>query len=326
MTETKKRAIYRDQVWIDPDIVSNKYTHAGNNVDYYCYREEGKSTKNKTYLPADPVAEFKAIKQTYVCFAQLLTIVFGSKKKKAEDEDKQYNRVLYHMTVDPKACVKLTLDEQKRFIELSVKYGMLPKYITTDSLISETEGKIVIMLEDLTPSLLYMYLSQYRYLREDPGFVRSILHLHDKAGFDFFAAFVVASRVSIDYTTHHFLTLQRTYGDNSKNLVSVVTVPFSTIVGLKRFVKKPGDYDKRFAMNTNYGYEASSRIEGICKIKRNMSPQELLEPIVKRAFSAMTDEISSKYLAQYDRMKERITYRTKEVADVAKSVNSEQQL
>lgn len=317
----KQRPIYRDKIFIDPKIVSEQYTHAENHVEYYCYHEMGKSTKDKPYIPEDPVKEFEGNKQTYVCFTNLLDTVYASKKK---DATKQYNRVLYHMTIDEGACIKLELEEQKRFIELSMLNKMLPAYVTPGTLLNDKEGKVVFMLEGLTPSLLYMYLSQYRYLREDPGFVRSILHLHDKCGFDFYAAFVVASRVSIDYTTHHFLTLQRTYGGSERNKVDNVTVPFSTIVGIRRFVRKPQEYDDRSAMNTNHGYDAATRIERICKVKYEIAPHELLHPVVKRAFSAMTDEITTKYLEQYKRIKDRIVYRVKEQTADAKSADSGQ--
>jgi hypothetical protein len=144
-------------------------------------------------------------------------------------------------------------------------------------------------------------------MREDPGFVRSVLHLHDVIGMNFYAAFVLGSRVSIDYTVHHFLTLQRQYASN--NAIDNVTVPFSTIVGLRRFARKPHAYDKRILMNTSHGYEAARRIERICKVKYEARPQELLEPLLIKAFSAMTDKTTQKYLDQYLRLKERIKYR-----------------
>lgn len=319
----KPRPIYRDAIWIDPAIVSNTYTHAGNSVEYYCYQENDKSNLKAVYIPADPITEFKAEKQSYVCFARLLEVVSASKKM-VDGVTAQYNRVLYHMKTDERACVQLTLEEQKRFIKLSVENLMLPKYVTPDTLLNDKEGRVVFMLEDLTPSQLYMYLSQYRYLREDPGFVRSILHLHDKMGFDFYASFVIASRVSIDYTTHHFLTLQRQYGNQTANEVQNVTVPFSTVVGLRRFAVNPHEYDKRTAMGTSSGYEASSRIEKICKIKEQLKPHEFKEPLVKRAFCAMTDEISSKYLEQYKRMRERIKYRNKKETVNAAGADNQQ--
>lgn len=315
--DKKPKPIYRDRLIIDDTIVSMKYIHANNQVTYYCYHEEGKSTKNRPYIPEDPVKEFKASKHRYVCFSQLLNIL--------KDGGGSINRVLYHMQVASNACIKLTLDEQRRFIELSVKHRMLPKYVTPDSLISETEGKIVIMLEDLTPSLLYMYLSQYRYLREDPGFIRSILHLYDRIGFGFYAAFVIASRVSIDYTAHHFLTLQRRYGDGDKNNVNNTTIPFSTVVGLSRFVRRPHDYDDRKLTSNKNQYEASDRIESICKIEEELKPYELLEPLIKRAVSGMTDKISKKYITQYLKMRDRITIREKkEIATNAENIDNRQ--
>jgi len=305
----QKRTIYRDKIWIDPSIVSDKYTHASNHVEYYCYHELGKSKKNKPYIPKDPVKEFKANKQTYVCFSSFMNVVYNSGR--GAKKDAQHNRILYRMQIDPRACVKLSLEEQRRFVELSVAHRMLPPYVSLDNITDPKTSDIVIMLEGLTPAQVYMYLSQYRYLREDPGFVRSILHLHDEIGMNFYAAFVVSSRVSIDYTVHHFLTLQRRYASGNANSIQKVTVPFSTIVGLRRFAKKPHVYDKRILMNTSYGYEAANRIEKICKVKYEARPEELLEPLLIRALSALTDKTTKKYLEQYKRLKERIKYREK---------------
>ena len=303
------RAIYRDKIWIDPEVVSDKYTHADNHVEYYCYHEIGKSKKDRPYIPEHPVKEFEAKKQTYVCFSSLMDIVSASGEGKPKEG--QHNRVLYRMQVAPEACVKLSLKEQRRFVELSVAHKMLPSYISPKDIKDKKTSTIVIMLEGVAPAQVYMYLSQYRYLREDPGFIRSVLHLHDEIGMNFYAAFIVGSRVSIDYTVHHFLTLQRLYGyDKTEgNSIEKVTVPFSTIAGLKRFARKPYDYDKRDLMKTSYGYEASSRIEKICKVKYEAKPEELLEPLMIKAFSAMTDKTAQKYLDQYKRLKERIKYR-----------------
>jgi len=304
----KLRSIYRDELWINPKIVSDKYRHANNYVEYYCYREVGKSKRNSPYIPKNPVKEFGARKVTYVCFSSFLDIIAQSARGPKADEKKLMNRILYRMTVDPSACVTLKPKEQKRFIELSVKYRMLPSYVTPDTLAKDGKsGTLVIMLEGVAPSQSYMYLSQYRYLREDPGFVRSIIHLHDKVGMNFYAAFTLASRVSIDYTVHHFLTLQRRYATDAS--VNNVTVPFSTIAGLRRFTYRPNKYDDREVGKASYSYEAASRIERICSIKQELKAQELLEPLVIKAFSALTDKTAKKYLDQYLRMKERIKYR-----------------
>jgi hypothetical protein len=307
----KPRAVYRDKLWIDPKIVSDKYRHADNHVEYYCYHEVGKSKRNSPYIPKDPEKEFGARKITYVCFSQFLDIAARSAREESKKEvPKPINRILYHMMIDPSACVTLGPEEQRRFLELSVKHRMLPEYVTPDTLTEDGEsGTMVLLLEGLTPAQAYMYLSQYRYLREDPGFVKSILHLYDEIGMNFYAAFALASRVSIDYTVHHFLTLQRRYA--TKDSVNDVTVPFSTIAGLRRFTYRPKQYDDREVGKSSYSYEAASRIERICSIRTELKAQELLEPLVIKAFSALTDKTAKKYLDQYLRMKERIKYRVR---------------
>jgi len=303
----KVRNIYRDKVWIDPKVVSTSHKHADNNVEYYCYYESDKSKVNDVYIPEDAVKEFGAVKESYVCFSNLISLIRNSGVKESENK---YNRVLYHMKIDKKATAVLTVEKQRRFIELSIKHKMLPAYIDTSTIKTCDESKIVIKTENLSPSHLYMYLCQYRYLREDPGFVDAILHLHDEVGMDFCASFVLASRVTMNYITHHFLTVQRQYGSN-KNEVNEVTVPLSTIVSLKRFSRRPKDHDDRSVMGgkDNSRYQASSRIEEICKIKYDLTATELLEPLIVKTFSTMKDVTTKKYLDQYIRLKERIKYR-----------------
>lgn len=309
---SKTRKIYRDKIYIDPEILRVDYRKgATNRVTYYCYYEAGKSTKNMPYIPDDPVNEFNAVEQTSICFAGLLNIL--------READEPYNRILYHMQVDP-TTIKLSLKEKRRFIELSVLNKMLPKYVTPDTILNDNEGKMVLMIEDFSPSQLYVYLSQFRYIREAPGFVRSIVYLCDKHNFNFYAAFVVASATAIDTPVHHILNFYKKYGITSAS-IDKLNIPLSYAVGLSRFVKNPRLYDTRSI--TASGYQAAARIEAICSLNCGLKPHEFLEPLVKRILSSRTDAVSLKYLEKYLQMRKKIVYREKkETMDEKSGVSS----
>jgi len=301
-----KKPIYRDKVWVDPNIVSNKYTHGDNSVEYAYYRDHDKSTVNKPYIPNNPREEFGCTVHTDICFSGLSRTIGDSRNH----EDGAYNRVYYKMRIDKKAKVKNTLAEQKRFIELSVANKLLPKYVTPDTMKNDEEGTIVLMLEGLTVSQFYIYLTQYRYMREYPGFVKSMVHLVDDKGFNFFAAFILASIIVVDYTVHHFLTLQRKYGSNED--INTVKAPFSYIAGLRRYVKRNHMHDDRILMKSSHAFTVASNIESVCKINKTFTAQELKDPMVIKAFSAMTDEVAIKYINKYNDNKCRIIYREME--------------
>ena len=301
MTETKERPIYRDKIVVDPDIVSSKYTHGYNNVDYYCYYESGKSTRNKPYIPKDPVKEFNSKSLcAKACFADLISTIHGT----------NYNRVLYHMKIDEGQPVKLLVKEMRRFVELAVEYKLLPPYITPESITNRKEGRIVIMLEGLTISQVYMYLTTFRYLREDTGFVKAILYLHDELDMNFYAAFVLGSHICMSDSLHHIIDKVRRYG--GENDPNNLRIPFHVIAGLSRFARYPKSNDDRILLRVNNKhpkFNTTEIIQQISKIDVYLKAQELFDPKIERAINAKTDAVAMKYINKYLEMKKRIKFR-----------------
>jgi len=287
----EKGTIIREKVWIDPEIV-RAYRHGDNSAKYCTCKEEALIKK----MEADD------LKRDW-CFCSLLSML------KRNDED---DRIYYKMEEDPSAEIKLANEEKHRWIELCISYGTMPDYITIENI----DKKIMVLeiTEDLTPSLIFVYLCCFRYYREDPGFIRAMIYLVDKCEMDYYAAFVFATRICLNYDLHHFLTGIRRYGDKPK--LEDVVVNLNHIIGLSRFLRDPKKYDSRGARSHKSGgsfnqFQCASTIEGISSLNHKCKVQDLFDPDVLKAIYAETDSDSQKHLDEFLANKDKIVYEEK---------------
>jgi len=285
----EKGVIIREKVWIDPKIV-HAYQHGDNSAKYCTCKKEAVAEKTK----ADD------LKRDW-CFCSLLSML------KKNDED---DRIYYKMEEDEHCKIKLTNQEKHRWIELCVANKTMPDYIT----IEDADKKIMVLeiTEDLTPSLIFIYLCCFRYYREDPGFIRAVVYLVDKCEMDYYAAFVLATRVCMGYDLHHFLTRIRRYGDKPK--IEDVVVNLNDIIGLSRFLRDPKKYDSRSARSHKSGgsfnqFQCASTIEGISTLNHKCRVQDLFDPDVLKAIYAETDADSQKHFDKFLANKDKIIYK-----------------
>lgn len=131
--------------------------------------------------------------------------------------------------IKPTSGAAVTFEEISRWIELGVKYKMLPAHFTAEYCITPDEDKkdnfyatAAIKCEGVKQAILYMYLNTFRELYEDPGFVKSVIYLHDELGINFYAAYVFGSFFNKVGVGHHILPITKsmlTYGGTySKNI------------------------------------------------------------------------------------------------------------
>jgi hypothetical protein len=236
-----------EPVKIDPAIVSPNYKHTANHkVEYFLYEETGKKiTLPKTDPPGCPI--------TGVCFSELINN-YVSKKQKP-------NKVFLKLNDDLKSSVKLNLEEKKGWIKTSRRYKMLPHYVKYEW-VNETTNLLVLDISKIQPALLYLYLCNFRYLREDPGFVRAVLHLVNKKKLNFFLAYLLASRVCTEHSGHSVMPDVRNYVEQPDP--NNVDVNIGHAFGLLRFIKDPAIYDGRFMQmmkdGNSYGWNCTSTI------------------------------------------------------------------
>lgn len=282
----KERKISHEKVWIDPKIVSSQYAHGNSSTKYGTY--DGKK---------DNKIEDKKLTSGY-CFSNLLSMLKCNK---------DHNKIYYKMEEDLNQKVKLTEEEKYRWIELCVKHKTMPEYITVENI-----GRKIMELEvteDLTPSLIFLYLCCFRYFREAPGFIRAVVYLVDKCGMNYYAAFVFASRVCMNYQLHHTVSMIRKYGE--KLDFEKVTIPLHLIIGLARFIEDPKKYDPRgprdHKSNGSFNqFQTESITEKVSSTRYDCMVQDLFGPDILKAISASTDKESQNYLDAFLAQKDKI--------------------
>jgi len=278
--------VVRQKIVIDPEIVTSEYLH-GNNSTKYC-----------TYVSAEEVKEEDLMHGA--CFYDLLSML-----KREEDHD----RVYYKMEEDSQQ-IKLTEEERHRWISLCVEHGTMPKYIVEKDV--DREVMIIEIDKDIPPSLLFVYLCCFRYFREDTGFIRAAVYLVDKCEMNYYAAFVLASRVCMNDNLHHCLDVVRRYGEEVD--LNEVRVPLHQIIGLARFTSDPKKYDSRGPRDHDSfnQFQCASTIKKISSIEYECLIQDLFDDNIVKAIMMPSDDESKKYLDEFLSYRDKIVYEEKE--------------
>lgn len=111
----------------------------------------------------------------------------------------------------------LTLDEIHKWINLCKKHKLMPDYVSSNETakVVNRSGKdvhelsIAINLSGIFQVQLYGYLSALRHVREDSGFVKGVLYLHEECGVDFHAAYVLSSHFNVAREVHHLIGINK---------------------------------------------------------------------------------------------------------------------
>lgn len=144
-----------------------------------------------------------------VCYSRLFDLYYSS-------DDNAVNGICTTIIIKPTTGATLTTKDIDRWITLSVTHKMLPEYFTTEYCIRPHESNkdhfyatAAIKCEGVPQALLYLYLNTFRELYEDPGFVKSVVYLHDELGINFYAAYVFSSFFNKVGTGHHILPITK---------------------------------------------------------------------------------------------------------------------
>jgi hypothetical protein len=278
----------KDPFWVDPKIVSSKWQHGDNKVTYAVFRDDTPVRWNSIRRPVDVTKEKNANKTDGWCFSSLLSMTKG----------KDVNRVWYHMKEAPKpnTCPALTLPEKKAWLRVAKAAGFLPKHVT---LATAVDGKVVMDLTGVTPAQIYMYLSAFRFFREDSGMAKAATYLVTKKGMNPYAAMVVATKVCTEYKLHHFLTCVREYAkvdDPNK-----MTFPLHQMIGLQRFCRHPHTHDTREVGKYSGDFSCNTRIAGISKVKRELPISALFNEHIIAAIMSKDDKDAKAALEAFDK-------------------------
>lgn len=319
----KDKSINREKVWIDTNIVSTRYKHLDNHVVFDTFNDD----KDPSIVPEDIKLAFKLTPITGVCFSGLIGRIRSTKS----------NRMFYTMETCPAPNANypalLTPEERSRWLAITKEYGMLPQYIDEEmvkdvkdsSRNQKAKATVIIDLKDLPLSLLYIYLSTIRNIREDPGLPKAVLYLVNELGMNFYLAYTFASAVTLNQVGHHILGIYRPYGLCSENwdgqkytysqvsldkLDQKIQTPIKTAIGLQRLLNNPKKYDKRDYMSDSniYNFDCTTIINKISTVDYKASIQELFDDNIVAATMSKTDREAKKYINKFEKEKPHINY------------------
>ena len=310
---SKSETIKHREVYVDTSILTPGYSHLANLVSYGVFTDKG----DPAIVPEKIEEVFKTNTHSGVCFSGLLYLIKANKA----------NRMFYKMQTVLPGIDKvdyppiLTSKERSQWLNLAKDYKLLPEYINEDSMEDEkppselAKGVFIIDLEGLTPSLLYIYLSTIRNIREDPGLPKAVLYLVNEIGMNFYLAYVFASAIVMSTSGHHIIQSQRPYGVfkqkysnrfgyvyepiDSSQLQKDVKIPVSTSIGIQRMLHAPNKYDKKSVMTCAGTFLCNRIITGISRIQYKATLPELLDDHIVAAAMSKTDKEADKYINKY---------------------------
>lgn len=251
---------------IDTDKVNFNYKHTHNySVEYYVYKARDGRVID---MPA-PEKRGKAI--TGVCFSDLLRTI--------RSRPGRYNRVLYTMCDDGNN-IKLTIIEKEKWINMARKNKFLPRYVRS-TCATESGGNLVLKLNDIQPSLLYLYLTVFRHIRDDPGLVKCMIHLVDECKMDFYLAYTVSCRLCVTNSGHSIMGYTKRYME--KGDINKLNVNVSYALALNKFINNVKQYTNGTVKSCKGSYGCSSTIEKARPEEYVVPVQCMLKPKFKKA-------------------------------------------
>lgn len=309
----KSKSVKSRDVYIDVNILTPEYTHLDNLVNYGLFTDDG----DPAIVPKKAASAFKAATYGNVCFSGLLRQIIS----------KEANRMYYTVkTVLPSPSKSnyppiLTPEERIKWLVLAKEHKLLPKYINENSFVGDgsssdlAKATFILDLKDLTASMLYVYLSTIRNIREDPGLPKAVLYLVNELGMNFYLAYVFASSIVLSSCGHHILNTQRSYGafkqryDNragytyapitSTEMNEKIETSVGTAIGIQRLVNNPNKYDKSNVTKKDSYFSCNSTIHGISKVVYKALLRELFDDNIIAATMSKTDAEANKYLNKF---------------------------
>jgi hypothetical protein len=250
-------------------------------------------TRKRRYLVgSDEVKKkFKGSIRQNICFSGL----------NRELIDKSLNRVYMAIKNCATALPEITSEEKKRWIKLAQKHKLLPEYVKQSWI---DKGEYIVDLSDknMSPSLLYSYLSMIRYNRDEPAFVRSVLIMVDH-GVDYYIAFTLASKMYITNSGHHIVDISRSYPHvtiRTTEEILNMELDVGVAISLRRYFNNPGKWDKRSVISeqgeTPPRWNCHNKIESTTKITTKIKASKLYNLSVVKAIMSGSDKEANEYL------------------------------
>jgi len=331
-------------------------------------------TYSNTGYSTTPFSEKGGVPAVGACFANLM--------RSCIKEQKEHDRIFYYMvgktsTNDLILKPMLSEEECSRWIRLCKLHNMLPDYVdegsvkfieneeeykgkevfiskksakTNYSAYTYLHGLLFVDISKISPSLTYMYLSNYRMMREHPGFVRTVIYLVDELSMDFFAAYLFGSALAMSAPGHHVISTTKHFfrissilrRDGSKFYVDAkkyINFINGVVVGedrlkvnllrirqLRAYCENPEKHDARIILRKpNSYFSCLSTIDKIKVVKTRFSaptlvslPQLLTKKAVKLIYAP--NEEMGKLWSDFAELESKVKYEVPEMPKEFKSL------
>jgi len=202
------------------------------------------------------VADYNAVKGHKTDYKKITGACFASLFR---ENTSHFSKVRYVAEQDSKAiskiCPVLEMSEIKNWIVMNRRWKMLPRSARFSY--RRWDQQLIIDFSKCPVNLVYLYLTIFRYLREDPGIVRAVTKLVMEQNVNPYIAMVLVHHYCQDFIGHSVLPITRGYITSRAGLTGEETFDLAMARQLRLFVNNPWEYDKRPA-NKQYGFNAFS--------------------------------------------------------------------
>jgi len=218
--------------------------------------------------------------------------------------------------------VVLTEKEVMEWIDLCKKYDLLPKTVKNEECYyKDEEGnvwfKLRLFIYNRPQARTYLHIDSFRHLREDPGFIKSILYLHLECDVNFYVAYVMSSHLNITGTGHHAILISNTaYSSvNKPNVVHNVLDTKNPKMNLKvsrslyKFVHQKklfNDKDRKIC-KTASSWNCNSKISDITSrdlvVPLKYLSNKRVDAIVSEVDCAKAEKLWTKFIEEIEEAK-----------------------
>ena len=259
-----------------PIINAIKYMKSNHNsVTYYLYKQK----ESLTTIPKH-VDKFYQNQNT-ACFSGLSDTL--------RNKDDRYNRILYEQYKKQGNNVPLSSPKEiEAWIKLCQKYKVLPKNLIVDI----PNFRYVIPLnKNMDINILFIYLTALRMIQESPGFVTNMLSLNRKTKLNFFVAWLLCSKVSMQNSNHNIVSPYS--GGINREIEKISGIDIREAYNLKKLIKdRLAKAESHIYKGTHWRvshqvYNSSNR--------HTVTIQELSNPLITKYMNASPKELNEIY-------------------------------
>ncbi len=212
-------------------LINKKWEHGTNRVSWLLFNIKGNyDITTRRNLTKKDGCKY----QSSVCYASLPKYL----------QRQFYSHLATTIVLDDYPKEILSQKDMINWINLSKKNKTLPTYLRAKKIVGSGESlKATFKLRTVT-SLphLYVYLATLRYIKEDPGIVKIVLHLVKDLDINYFLAISVATYHAGKAKGHNIMSYSIPYPTPKK--IDSVTYDITESLSLKLFINNPKKYYK----------------------------------------------------------------------------------